>query len=296
MTDSVTSPPPDPALDRRDPDTVRAGENFPVALRILPEAIRQHLHALYGYARLVDDIGDEPGHAGVVDSPVSRLARLAELADEVRDMYSGRRPTTPALIRLAPTAAACQLPMEPLLRLITANERDQSVVRYPSFEDLVAYCHLSANPVGELVLHIFDEASPRRVALSDRICTALQIVEHLQDVAEDRRRGRIYLPTDDLVRAGVPEAALDASYASAGLRNVIQQQAERARAELDAGAPLVAELRGWARLAVSGYVAGGRATLRALARCDHDPLPGPPRATRATLVGELLRTLLGRTG
>ncbi|MGW0434484.1 squalene synthase HpnC [Micromonospora sp. NPDC003197] len=296
MTDSVTSPPPDPALDRRDPETVRAGENFPVALRVLPGAIRQHLFALYDYARLVDDIGDEPGCAGVDDTPATRLARLAELADEVRDMYSGRRPTTPALIRLAPTVAACQLPMEPLLRLITANKRDQSVVRYASYEDLVAYCHLSADPVGELVLHIFDEASPRRVALSDRICTALQIIEHLQDIAEDRRRGRIYLPADDLARSGVTEADLDAPHASAGLRSVIRQQAERASAELDVGAPLVAQLRGWARLAVSGYIAGGRATLRALARCDYDPLPGPPRATRATLVSELLRTALGRSG
>jgi len=290
----VTSPPPDPALDQRDPDTVRAGENFPVALRILPGAIRQHLHALYGYARHVDDIGDEP--AGVDGTPATRLARLAQLADEVREMYSGRRPTTPVLIQLAPTVAACQLPIEPLLRLIAANERDQFVVRYASFEDLVAYCHLSADPVGELVLHIFDEASPRRVALSDRICTALQIIEHLQDVAEDRGRGRIYLPADDLARSGVTEADLDAPHASDGLRDVIRRQAERASAALDAGAPLVAELRGWARLAVSGYVAGGRATLRALARCDYDPLPGPPRATRTALAGELLRTVLGRSG
>src|SRR5690606_37561018 len=120
-------------------------------------------------------------------------------------------------------------------------------------------------------------ASPERIRLSDRICTALQVIEHLQDVAEDRRRGRIYLPAEELTAAGVSEQDLDAPRAGDALRTVIRRQARRAADLLDSGAPLVNDLRGWAKLAVGGYVAGGRAALAALARADHDPLPGPPK-------------------
>jgi squalene synthase HpnC len=273
-----------------------AGENFPVALRILPGAIRAHLLALYAYARFVDDLGDEPTVDGHDESPSDRLAAMRWFACEVRDLYDGRPPRHPVLVRLAPTVAACQLPINPLLRLIAANERDQEVTRYPSYDDLVDYCHLSANPVGELVLQLFDAASPERIELSNRICTALQVIEHLQDVAEDRRRGRIYLPADDLDAYGVRVEELDARHASVPLREVIRLQAERAAAALDDGAPLVGSLKGWARVAVAGYVAGGRAALAALARSGYDPLPGPPRPSRAEIAVRWLKLMLVRIG
>ncbi|MGI5215698.1 squalene synthase HpnC [Plantactinospora sp. CA-290183] len=290
--DAPGQPPSDRPGERRLPETVLAGENFPVALRVLPARIRRHLLALYAYARFVDDLGDEPDTAGRDEGPTVRLAALQRLEREVRSMYEGLPPRHPVLLHLAPTLVDCQLPMDPLLRLIEANRRDQVVDRYPTFGSLAEYCHLSADPVGELVLQVFGARTAPRIQLSNRICTALQIVEHLQDVAEDRRRGRIYLPTQDLAAAGVDERELDAPRAGEPLRTVVRQQAERAQSLLTAGAPLVGELHGWARVAVAGYVAGGQATLAALARSGYDPLPGPPRPTRAGVATAFLRSWL----
>lgn len=270
----------------REPDRVRAAENFPVALRILPKLTRRHLHALYRYARFVDDLGDEPA-AG--RGPAQRLAALDEFEAEVRRLYDGRRIRHPVVCTLAPTVVACRLPADPLLRLIEANRVDQTVTRYATFEELVRYCTLSADPVGELVLHIFAQAGPERVALSDRICTALQVVEHLQDIAEDHGRDRVYLPKEDLDRFGVSEAELGAAKASRAVRELVEFEADRARAWLDAGAPLLAALHGWARPAVAGYLAGGRATLKALRRSGYDPLPAPPRPRRRDVLAQLLR-------
>lgn len=247
------------------------GENFPVALRVLPRAPRRHLNALYDFARHVDDLGDESP-----DLPTShRLAQLDELEAQLRGQYAGRPPQQPVLRALAPTIAECDLPLDPLLRLIEANRVDQHRTRYDTFDQLRDYCTLSADPVGELVLHVFGQAADFRVQLSDRICTALQLIEHVQDVGEDYHRGRVYLPAADLRRFRVSEAELGAAAASDRLRQLLAFQAARAGAWLDAGAPLVAALHGWARLAVEGYLAGGRAALAVLAADGYNPLPRP---------------------
>lgn len=284
----------------RRPEQVRASENFPVALRVLPSDLRRHLHALYGYARYVDDLGDEPQRAVDAGEPSAPstgadvIAALDRFEEELRVVHAGAPARHPVLAALAPTIAACRLPVDPLVRLVEANRIDQVVSRYPTFEQLVEYCRLSANPVGELVLHVFGAATPERLELSDRICTALQVVEHLQDVAEDFRRGRIYLPKADLDRFGVPASDLGGGTANRRLRDLIAFECVRAHAWLDAGAPLVSTLRGWARLAVSGYLAGGRAALRAIERAGYDPLPGAPKpGRRDVLVALLAATVRG---
>ncbi|SCF07784.1 squalene synthase HpnC [Micromonospora viridifaciens] len=253
-------------------EQARSRENFPVALRVLPGRYRRHLLAVYAYARQIDDIGDEP-----LPGTTDRVAALDAIEAELRSVYAGREVSHPVVRGLAPTVAECRLPLDALVRLIEANRVDQRVTRYATFDQLVGYCNLSANPVGELVLHVFGQVDEARIALSDRICTALQLVEHLQDVAEDHRRGRVYLPAEDLDRFDVTEDDLARPSASRQLRELIEYEAERARAWLDAGAPLVAALHGWARLAVSGYLAGGRATLDALAAAGHDPLSATVR-------------------
>jgi squalene synthase HpnC len=217
-------------------------ENFPVALWLLGPRLRRDLLAIYGYARLVDDVGDEVGG--------DRLALLDQLERELD------APQHPVMRALAVTVRECRLPREPLLRLIEANRRDQVVTRYDTLDALLDYCRLSAAPVGELVLRVFGAATPERIALSDRICGALQIIEHLQDVDEDRARGRVY------VGAFVGPA--------------------EARALLEQGAPLVRRLRGRARLAVAGFLAGGRVAL--------DGLEG----RRRRFVVTYLKTVIGR--
>jgi squalene synthase HpnC len=196
-------------------------ENFPVATRLLGPRTRRHLLAIYGFARLVDDIGDE--YEG------DRLAALDAIEAEL-DV-----PRHPVMRTLAGTVRDCALPREPFLRLIEANRRDQTVTHYDTFEELLGYCQLSAAPVGELVLHVFGAATPDRIALSDRVCAGLQVVEHLQDVEEDAARGRTYIGPFD-ARA-------------------------HARQLFNEGAPLVRLLRGRARIAVAGFVAGGRSAL-----------------------------------
>jgi squalene synthase HpnC len=261
-------------------------ENFPVASRALPRRDREHLMALYGYARLVDDAGDE--------APGDRAALLDELEAELDRIYSGEQPRHALTRRLKATVEACDLPRAPLQALIAANRQDQVVHSYATFAELLAYCELSANPVGRLVLGVFGVATPERIALSDRVCTALQLAEHWQDVAEDLARGRVYLPAEDLERFGVGAADLATSPAPDSVRALMGFEVQRARAILDEGAPLVGTLRGRPRLAVAAFVAGGRAAFDAIDRAGGDVSTGPPRATRSARGRALMRVLLGR--
>jgi squalene synthase HpnC len=227
-------------------------ENFSVASLVLGKATRDHLLAIYGFARLVDQLGDE------VEG--DRLAHLDWLEADLDRAYDGNA-EHPLMRRLSPTLHAFDLPRDPFLRLIEANRRDQEQTVYRTFDELLEYCDLSANPVGELVLHVFAAATGARVVLSNEVCTALQLVEHWQDVAEDYGRGRIYLPAEDLERFSVSAG----EFHGAAFERLMSFEIARARALLDEGAPLVGTLRGRARLAIAGYVGGGRAALAALA-------------------------------
>jgi squalene synthase HpnC len=262
-----------------------SGENFSVASLLVGRTARRHLVAIYGYARLVDQIGD----AAAGDRP-EMLDRFEADLDRI---FQGAKPEHPVLRRLAPTVHELDLPRAPFARLIEANRRDQQLARYETYDELLGYCDLSANAVGELVLHVFGVATADRIALSDRICSALQLAEHWQDVAEDRAAGRIYLPMEDLARFEVAETDLDGATTGANLRKLIAFEVDRARELLDSGAPLVGRLGGRARIAVAGYVAGGRAALGAIGAAGHDVLPGPPRASKARRVWPTL-VLLAR--
>jgi squalene synthase HpnC len=262
------------------------GENFPVAGRLLGGRLRSHMLALYGFARLVDELGDS--FAG------DRLAALDWLEQDLDRAYRGAA-EHPLLRRLQPTLRECALPRDPFVRLVEANRTDQRVSRYETWEQLRAYCELSANPVGELVLGVFGQATPSRVALSNDICTALQLTEHCQDVAEDLARGRVYLPAEDLDRFDCTIADLSGAHAGTSLRETLAFECARARELFTRGAPLVGELHGVrARLAVAAFVAGGRAALDAIERADHDVLPGPPRAGAIRRALALAGTLVER--
>jgi len=259
------------------------GENFPVASRVLPRAARADLLAIYGFARLVDELGDS--------YPGDRLAALDWLEGELDRAYAGAA-THPLLVRLQPTLRRCSPERELFVRLIDANRMDQRVQRYGSWEQLRGYCALSADPVGELVLCVLGLATPERVALSDSICTGLQLLEHCQDVAEDLAAGRVYLPADELEHCGATVAELGRPHASAPVRELIAFEIRRARALFDEGAPLIGELSGRARVAVAGFLAGGRANAAAIEAAGYDVLAGAPRAGRIALARELARALL----
>jgi squalene synthase HpnC len=284
-----------------------SGENFPVALRLLPGRYRRRLSAVYGFARAVDDMGDEapPGdRARLLDALEADLGRLYQFQDPaLRESPAPDAPAREAVARdavpqapqigvvraLAAVVGECAVPQQAFADLIRANRQDQVVSRYPAFSDLAGYCRLSANPVGRIVLHVFGAATPERMILSDRVCTALQLAEHWQDVAEDFQAGRIYLPAEDMERFGCAESDLAAPTAGPQLRALMAFEVERARQLLDEGAPLVGNLHGSARVAVAGYVAGGRAALAAIAGAGHDVLRATHKPRRGRLAGEMLR-------
>lgn len=268
-----------------------AGENFAVASRLLPGTARRHLLAFYGFARFTDQIGD--AYTG------DRLAALDWL-----DQETARALGEPASARVHPLVGAAArsvnelgLAPQPLFDLIEANRRDQTVHSYPDFPALVDYCRLSANPVGRLVLGAFGYRDEARLALSDAVCTALQLVEHWQDVREDALAGRVYLPADDLRRFGVDPAELTgAAPAGQALRSLMAFEAARARSWMDRGAALVGLVTGRPRLAVLGFVAGGRAALDDLAGRDFDCLAAPSRPGGRSLARNLLLTATARRG
>jgi squalene synthase HpnC len=285
----------------------RAGnENFPVASRLLPASLRADLMALYGWARLVDQIGDD--YAG------DRMAALDEVERQLRQALAPKASAQdgsaddeahPLVARMAETVRRLDLPTEPLFDLVQANRQDQMVSRYETFEDLVGYCRLSANPVGRMVLAIFGVTTPERTAWSDSTCTALQLVEHWQDVAEDAIVGRVYLPLEDMRRFGVGVEELvppATGYvdrrrrgapggASSACRSLLAFEAARARRMLADGSPLVASVNGRLRVAIAGFAAGGHAALDALAALDFDIYAEPAQPAMARFAVHLARLL-----
>jgi squalene synthase HpnC len=263
-----------------------SAENFPVALRMLPKAAREDLAVFYAFARYVDDLGDE--FTG------DRVAALGEVDADLGRLASGATPRLGPVRGLARITADGRVPVEPFHDLVAANLMDQYKTRYATFAELVSYCRLSANSVGRVVLHLAGQATEENIADSDAVCTGLQIVEHLQDVAEDRGNGRVYLPREDLLAFGVREDELDPGHSDEDLKALLRWEAGRAAVMLARGVPLTRRLRGWARPAVIGYVAGGRAALTALRKIDYDVLSGAPSTTKAGIVRSALGVLAGR--
>ena len=282
LAPDLPSSPESPAATTQAVAAKAAFENFPVALRMLPRTYRRHLMAVYVFARTADDLGDQ-APAG------ERLRLLAELEADVRALYGGGQPALEAVTGLKHAVVECEIPMQPFIDLIRANQQDQVVRRYETFDDLAGYCRLSANPVGRIVLYVFGCFSAERAEQSDYICTGLQLAEHWQDVAEDLRAGRIYLPLADMAAHGCSEHDLAAAHAAPLVRELMAFEVGRARSLIDTGAPLIGTLGGAARAAVAGYVAGGRAALAAIQAADYDVLAATPRPDKLRTVLELGR-------
>jgi len=246
-------------------------ENFPVASLLFPRRLRPHLRAVYGFARLVDILGDEV--------PGDRVEALDELEVELEACYSGE-PTWPVMRALQPTIRAVELPREPFLRLIEANRMDQRISQYETWADLKHYCVHSADPVGRLVLGLLGRAGDAElVAASDEVCTGLQLVNFLQDVPRDLALGRVYMPVEDRRLFGV--TALDRP--SPELRALLEFEAARARGLLASGRFLQARIDGRIGRAVGLFARGGLAALAALEHAGWDVFTQRPRPSRMRL-------------
>jgi squalene synthase HpnC len=199
------------------------------------------------------------------------------------------------LVGLQPTLRDCRLQRQPFVDLIDANRQDQIVKSYATWDDLLGYCTLSANPVGRIVLAIFGAGTPERNAWSDNVCTGLQVVEHLQDVGEDARRARVYLPQEILDRFSCTAADLLRPAADDTLRAAVAEVAARARRLLSAGRPLARSLRGRPRWAVAGFCGGGLAALDSITAAGHDVLSQRVRPARSAIVRRTTSIAWGRS-
>ena len=223
-------------------------ENFPVASRLLPAALRAPVRAIYRFARTADDIADEGDAA-----PAERLAQLAAL-DAQLDRIAARQPSD--WPDLAAAVAAHDLPLHLLRDLLSAFAQDVRIKRYADYDALLDYCRRSANPIGRLLLHLFRREEPALLAQSDAICSGLQLVNFWQDIDIDWRKDRVYLPQAELQRFGIDEAQIGRQRADAQWSALLGAQVARARAMLLSGAPLARALGGrigWElRLVVQG--------------------------------------------
>jgi squalene synthase HpnC len=246
-------------------------ENFPVASLLFPRKLRPHLRAVYGFARLVDILGDE--------IETDRLAALEELERELDECYGGT-PTWPVMRVLQPTIQEFSLAREPFLRLIEANRMDQRIAEYETWDDLREYCRHSADPVGRLVLGLLRrDGDQELVAASDHVCTGLQLVNFLQDVPRDLELGRVYLPLEDRRRFGVT----DLDRPSLELLELLRFEAARARGLLVAGRVLQARIGGRVGRGVGLFARGGLAALDALETAHWDVFTQRPRPSRTRL-------------
>jgi squalene synthase HpnC len=248
-------------------------ENFTVATRLVPARLRQHLANVYAFARWADDLGDES------TSPTEASAALAAWREELDACFAGR-PRHPVFLALGETIRRTGLDSAPFADLIAAFEQDQRQTRYATRDDLVGYCHRSADPVGRIVLALEGCRDPRLLAMSDSICTGLQLVNFWQDVRRDRLAGRVYLPLDDMTRHGVDEAMLDAPSASPALRRLLADEVEWARRCFAAGAPLADAAPAVLRPAIEMFIGGGRAVADAIERAGFDTLSRRPTVGR----------------
>lgn len=237
-----------PDYSRRRLEQARRGENFPIAAWLLRPSRREARSAIYGFCRLVDDIGDE----GLGDP----VGQLDECRRQLAACFEGE-PSHPVFRRLQPVIRRFHLDPSPFQRLIAANQQDQEVLTYSSWEELDRYCTLSATPVGELVLALEGISDPERVAYSDAICTGLQLANMWQDVASDRLRGRRYLPLGVLLEHGASEAEWWAGEPTPGLRAALAHGVGRARQLLRQGWPLVGAVPGLMRVEMATFILSG---------------------------------------
>jgi squalene synthase HpnC len=240
-------------------------ENFPVASVLLPRRLRKPVAAIYHFARAADDIADE----GNLPNE-ERLRQLDEFRAELAHIANTEAPLTPLFQNLAAEVRQHALPTQPLYDLLDAFSQDVVKKRYANFDELRDYCRLSANPVGNLLLHLYDEATPVNIAYSDAICTSLQIINFWQDVAKDYVMGRIYLPQDELAQYGVNEAQISQGITDDAWRALMKFQVDRARALMLSGKPLGSILSGRIGLEMRMIIAGGLRILDKLENEQYD--------------------------
>jgi squalene synthase HpnC len=262
-------------------------ENFSVATWFLPKHLRQHFYNVYAYCRISDDLGDEVG------DPVASLQLLDQWETELITCYEGS-PRHPVFVALAETVGAFEIPQYEFSDLLRAFRADQTTTRYPTFDDVLAYCRYSANPVGHLVLYLCGYRDAERQAWSDRTCTALQLANFWQDVSVDYAKGRIYLPLEDLRRYEVTEDDLAQIRNTQAFCEMMKFEVERAREWFRDGLPLVGKVNKELAVDLELFSRGGQEILNAIERQGYAVLGRRPSISRSRKLALVARAALGR--
>lgn len=240
-------------------------ENFPVASILLPRRLRRPVEIIYHFARQADDFADE----GDIPNE-ERLARLDAFRTELNRIAASEAPHTPLFHDVSSIVAEFQLPLQLFHDLLDAFSQDVVKKRYANFDEVLDYCRRSANPVGRLLLHLYEEATPQNLVYSDHICTALQLINFWQDVKRDYAMARIYLPQDEMARYGVTGEHLGQARVDAAWQQLMRFQCARARTMMQSGAPLGSILTGRIGLEMRMIIAGGLRILDKLDAVDYD--------------------------
>ncbi len=262
-------------------------ENFHVATWFLPRRLRPHFQSIYAYCRISDDLGDEVG-----DTQQS-LALLDFWNGELDACYRGEA-RHPVFVALADTIRICNIPPKPFADLLIAFRQDQTVTRYRTMEDVFGYCRNSANPVGHLVLYACGYREPELFMLSDFTCTALQLANFWQDVRDDDRRNRVYLPLDDMERFGVTEQQIRERRFTPEFRALMEYEVVFAQDLFAQGKPLLARVDRELAVDLELFTSGGQEILRAIARQNYDVLHSRPVISKPRKAALLLRALAGK--
>jgi squalene synthase HpnC len=262
-------------------------ENFSVATWFLPKRLRQHFCNVYAYCRISDDLGDEVGDAD------TSLRLLDEWESELDACYAGS-PRHPVFVALAETVRLFDIPKKPFADLLTAFRQDQTVNRFPTFDDVVAYCQNSANPVGRLVLYMCGYRDAERQALSDFTCTALQLANFWQDVTVDYAKGRVYLPLADLQGYGVSEDDIARSQNTDAFCRLMKFEVERAGEWFERGLPLIAKVDRELAVDLELFSRGGQEILNAIERQGFAVLGKRPSISKSRKLALVARAALGK--
>jgi squalene synthase HpnC len=263
-------------------------ENFHVASWFLPKKLRPHFHAIYAYCRVSDDLGDETGNRE------QSLALLDQWSDELDACYEGKA-RHPVFVALAETIRACSIPKQPFADLLTAFKQDQTVTRFRDMDEVLAYCRYSANPVGRLVLYTCGYTDAERFRLSDATCSALQLANFWQDVANDyAERDRIYIPQDAMQHFGVTEATIAAGIATPDFRALLADQVAYARSLFAEGLPLIGMVDKDLALDLDLFSRGGLEILNAIEQKNYDVLSARPSISKGTKIALALRAVSGK--
>jgi squalene synthase HpnC len=262
-------------------------ENFSVATRFLPQRLRQHFFNVYAYCRISDDLGDEVG------DPAASLELLDQWQTELDACYHGS-PRHPVFVALGETVKQFDIPQHEFSDLLRAFRQDQSVTRFETFHDVLAYCRYSANPVGHLVLYLCGFRDLERQQLSDFTCTALQLANFWQDVSADYDKDRIYLPLEDLRRFEVTEQDISTANNTPAFREMMKFEVERARDWFRQGLPLVGKVDRELAVDLELFTRGGEEILNAIERQSFAVLGRRPTISKSRKLALVARAAVGK--